>query len=82
MYRVKLCSIVLAALLLAGCVVAHGRQPRGRALGHHKHHVHGARCGHVWHGGKLVTVSVGHVHGPSCGHRLHKGRWQIDLPSD
>ena len=82
MYRAKLCSIVLAALLLAGCVVAHGRRPRGRALGHHKHHVHGASCGHVWHGGKLVTVSVGHVHGPSCGHRFHKGRWRIGLSEE
>ena len=83
MYRAKVCSIVLATFLLAGCVAIHDHRPRGRAHGHNKHnkhHVHAARCGHVWHGGSWVTVSFGHVHAPNCGHWFHKGRWQADRP--
>lgn len=81
MYRAKLRSILLVAgLLLSGCIVVHDHPPQGRAVGHHKLHVHGVKCGHVWHSGRWVTVSITHVHGLGCGHFFVNGRWQVSAP--
>lgn len=85
MHRARLLRLVLAGFLFfPGCVVVHDRQPPGRALGHYKHvthvHVHAANCGHVWHSGRWVVVSVGHVHHRGCGHWYINGRWQVEAP--
>ena len=71
----NLMAVTLAALLSAGlaaCVI-HAHRP-GPAIVIPAGHVHDARCGHYFRGGRWFHARH-HVHGPGCGHVLVNGVW-------